>query len=100
MGYSKKKNLYRYLIMRDGEVCGICDQSLSKEWNEYILYSRAVENKTRKPYKRKNINLDVDHIIPVYYIGERSFDDINNLQMSHRTCNAKKSNQFPTYPQV
>jgi 5-methylcytosine-specific restriction endonuclease McrA len=83
-------------LSKKGLVCGICGDSLEKEWKEYLEWRG-----NPKSHKRTKINLNIDHIIPAdYFRGSmrKIKNDISNLQLSHKDCNNKKGNKVIHYP--
>lgn len=67
-----------YLIQRDGIFCPICNVSMTK---------------TVKPGDIQGDNMmTIDHIIPKSAGGT---DDIENLRLLCRACNAKKGSKIP-----
>lgn len=86
----KKKELYETLIDRDGLICGLCGEGLSE------AYERLLQWRIDFVGKRKEINIDIDHIIPWSKIRNGTkFEDITNLQLAHRTCNQSKRDGLP-----
>ena len=83
-----KQQLYDKLIERDGLICGICDDTLTKEW---ILLN---EWRAKKKPKRTSINIDIDHKIPYSKTGGHRWGDINNLRVVYRSCNNKKADML------
>ena len=53
----------RFVISRDGYVCGICGDDVAPD------------------------DVEIDHIVPVVHGGR---DDTSNLQVTHSLCNRKK----------
>lgn len=62
-------------ILKTQKVCGIC--------------GKPVDFSYKYPHP---LSATIDHIIPVSKGGHPS--DINNLQLSHRTCNRQKSDKM------
>ena len=91
---------YKILIVlkeRDGLICNICKNSLKKEWEEYIQWWN--DGHTGRYGKRTNINLDVDHILPRSKGGgAMNIDNIDNLALTHISCNSDKGNNTPYKP--
>lgn len=85
--------LYIKLKEQKGLICGICKQSVEKEFEQLLLwFDVTFHNRTGLPRKKRtSINLDIDHIIPKSK-GPPPLDSTNiaNLQLSHRTCNRSK----------
>lgn len=104
----KKPTLLIKLYTRSNGICGICKGSIEEEWKQYREYLRFIEikrakrlkqkgMKNRRPYKRTNINLDIDHIIPYSKTDTTDrWSDVDNLQLTHRTCNTKKGSVLST----
>jgi 5-methylcytosine-specific restriction endonuclease McrA len=85
----------RKLEKRDGPVCGICKLDISKEleklhslfrWRRSTHEERAFFG--LRKVRRKNINLNIDHILPESRGGSNY---LSNLALTHRTCNDWKA---------
>ncbi len=82
------------LKKRHGLRCYICHRSLKKEWNEYkYWWNDGIKGMRRG--SRKNINLNVDHVIPVAKGRNRDMkkESLYNLRLVHRTCNDWKGDK-------
>lgn len=84
------KEIYAALIVIQKPVCPICDESIEVEIDEYKLWleeSKTARNKFGYTKRRGEIDLNVDHLIPVSRGGQ---NDITNLRLVHRQCNTNK----------
>lgn len=82
-----KYKLIIQLYELQGDICPLCKQSM---FEEITLWVRWRDQRGRKlvtgevRIKRKDINLNIDHIVAVASGGT---DDISNLALTHRSCN-------------
>lgn len=85
-----KFQLIAELYDLQGDICPLCKHSISEDvalWLKYIDQKRRGKSgrrKGEKKIKRKNVNLNIDHIVAVANGGT---DDIDNLALTHRRCN-------------
>ncbi len=71
--------------------CHLCAGDLTKEFAVFLQW--VLEKKVL----RQTIDLDIDHIIPKSKGGSNNFE---NLHLSHRTCNNRKSNGHKIEPKI
>lgn len=64
-------------------VCPLCMRSLIPEINLWLAW-RERRKINGERVRRKDANINIDHIVPV---AEGGSDDISNLALTHRTCN-------------
>ena len=90
-----RAQLYQAVMERSGLVCGICGESLEDEWLELLLW------REHKHTKRTRIDIDLEHVIPKSKIQyeDNWWSDLNNLQLTHRSCNKKKGDNMPNKEQ-
>lgn len=81
-----KYKLIIHLYDLQGHICPLCRTSMLTEiemwvaWREKKLY-------IGRRLRRKDINLNIDHVVPVADGGR---DTIDNLALTHRRCNDVK----------
>ena len=88
-----KRAIIQFLLNRDGAVCQLCGESLDEELRRYERWARG------EGLKRTSINMNIDHIVPrsVYKhleLGEKPYENLANLQLTHYSCNIKKGNSY------
>lgn len=95
-----KRDIFVQLKNRDGLICGICGESLVKEWDKYQLWLSVPRNKL---IKRSACDLTIDHKLPKSLVRKLPdwkytkgwwYEDLDNLQLAHYTCNNKKGNSL------
>ncbi len=93
----RKIDLIKELYNKQDTLCLICGISLEREykqlehWNKTVIWNnKHPQNKIPIIPKRKNINIDIDHIHPKSKGGS---NEIENLSVTHIHCNNKKGNQ-------
>lgn len=81
-----KYKLIAYLYKVQGDICPLCLRSMFEEMRLWILWreQRGKQVSKSEKIRRKNINLNIDHIIPV---SEGGSDAVDNLALTHRRCN-------------
>lgn len=88
----KRKNGYKTLeklIPLSNGKCPLCFRSIDLEGiKAYVSY---MKNESRVRVRRKNIDVNIDHIIPIEKGGT---NDIGNMQLVHPYCNALKSDRL------
>ena len=99
-----KHSILEALKELDGLVCGICHQPLEEQWAKYQIWREAVSKAVKAPFRRQECDITIDHKIPKSLIRKQPeweykkgwwYDDIQNLQLAHNTCNNKKVNSTP-----
>lgn len=78
-----KYKLITELYHEQGDECPLCFRSMLPEIQKWICYKEKQKYKGVR-LKRKDINLNVDHIIPVAKGGTDARD---NLALTHKRCN-------------
>lgn len=89
------------VLIKNGQTnCGVCGGDLTNEIIRYLKFREKQKLLSKKgsrmdnPSKRRlEINIDCDHIIPR---SKGGLNRISNYQLTHRTCNNKKSNNLST----
>ena len=89
MKLSKKYNLNYKLYEKQKGLCALCNKSIEREFKlfSYWIWSVFLHGKL---IKRKECNLNIDHIIPRSLGGK---DNNSNIQLTHITCNTMKGNK-------
>jgi len=91
-----RKNGYRFLdkilpFMND--TCPWCGKKLDIEGlKKYVQWMKMRKSMKIARVKRKNIDVDIDHKIPIWRGGT---NDIENCQLMHPKCNAAKGGREP-----
>jgi 5-methylcytosine-specific restriction endonuclease McrA len=95
MDMKLRRNGYRFLdkiIPHLNNVCPWCNKPLDIDGLK--IYVEFMKNRKggKMRIKRKNIDVDIDHKIPVWKGGT---NDIENLQFMHPACNNAKGGREP-----
>lgn len=85
----KKRELVATLYMKQGHICPLCKHTMAPELDKWTLWVQKKVGKDGKRYKRKDIDLNIDHVIPV---SEGGSNDLDNLALTHWRCNDLKRN--------
>ena len=88
----KKHEIIKILYKKQGDTCPLCMQSIHedmKKWLQWHIQATSGRKKGEKRIKRGSVNINIDHIIPVSKGGG---SEIDNLALTHKTCNAIRGN--------
>lgn len=79
----RKQDLVAELYKLQEPICPLCKRSLLPELQVWLAWKEKREINGKR-VRRKEANINIDHIIPV---AEGGTDDIENLALTHRRCN-------------
>jgi len=88
-----KYELINRLYELQGHTCPICKLSLLEEIKMWVAW-KTKQLWQGKKLRRKEVNLNIDHIFPKDSGGT---EHIDNLALVHRRCNTLKSNSRLEY---
>jgi len=84
----RKTDLVMQLYQLQEPVCPLCKQSILPELQTWLAWrERQVVNGQR--VRRKDANINIDHIVP---LSEGGPNTIDNLALTHRRCNDLRGN--------
>lgn len=78
-----KSDLFIQLFHLQEPVCPLCKRSLLAEIKTWMAWKEK-QLVNGKRVRRKDANINIDHIIPV---ADGGTNDISNLALTHRRCN-------------
>lgn len=86
--YTTKTELVKELYQLQEPVCPLCKRSLLPELQLWLMWHEKKSINGNR-VRRKDANINIDHIVPV---SEGGTDDLDNLALTHRRCNDIRAN--------